>query len=677
LIPSNSACNEFKGPKRLLQKQEMNMNSAKNQTAKSRIKKPLLIVAAAAVLVAAGYGAYSMLSSRLNPCESIFQQSAIRVQNKLESLKRKSAPLLDKTQLQKLSDQSRQSAMNSKNCCVLFHEDKISFDEFLACRDNYKSLEMAIDRVTDLVDEAQEAKQQNKAELTDYKIDRIKQTLNSLAIDTKKLQDQTTLLSQRVVGTGTKDGLLSQKTALVETEPNDAYNQANKISMGFLKGQLSEDDKEDYFRFEVPSGHILHLDFTPDEQADAISISLWNFEQDEIWNSGLVTPGKTKSTTLKMNSSSGGTYYILVFNGRGKYILELAARTQNDAGLRRDAGDILSEALEVKPGRSYTGELGGFDKEDWYRIEIPPAYILTLAFTADPQGQPMSFALRNVERNEIWSCDKLTPGVTKSRRIVMDTNAGGTYYLEAYDGGGAYQFEIFAASQSDAGSGTDAGDREAKALKIALGRPYAGELGGSDEEDWYQFEVSSGKILNLIFTPDPEASPMKFSLENVDRKEILSSGEITPGVIKSESVMMNSSSGGIIFLRTFDGSGSYQFEIHAGSQNDAGSGTDAGDRISAALEIESGHEFWGELGGLDQEDWYRFSPRTGEKIHFSCDKGSEPLKLSFLTLEQGESWYSAEVLPGAAKSFEIPNDVVPPCFIKVYEGSGKYSLEIR
>jgi hypothetical protein len=641
------------------------------------MKKFILFPAVFLVPIGVGYFIYSYLISRSNPCADIFEQTVINLEEKINTLKEKSGAVLDGEQIKKLSDQSQQGALNLKNCCVLFHEGKISFDEFLACQDNYKGLEMAIERVTDLVDEAREAKQLDKIELADYKIERIKLAINSLAINTKKLQDQTTLLSQNLTGTGVKEGLLSQKTGLVEAEPNDSYNRANQISLGFLKGQLSEDDKKDYFRFEVPSGHILHVDFTPDEQADAISISLWNFEQNEIWNSGLVTPGTTKSTILKMNSSSGGTYYILVYNGRGKYMLELATRTQNDAGLRRDAGDRLTEALEVKPGRSYTGELGGFDKEDWYRIELPPAYILTLAFTPDPQGQPMSFALRNAERNEIWSCDKLTPGLTNSRRIIMDTSSGGIYYLQAYDGGGAYQFEIFAASQNDAGSGTDAGGREAKALKIALGRPYAGELGGSDEEDWYQVEVSSGQILNLIFTPDPQASPMKFSLENVDRKEILNSGEITPGVIKSERMMMNSSSGGIYFLGALDGSGSYQFEIRAGSQNDAGSGTDAGDRISTALEIESGHELWGELGGLDQEDWYRFAPRKGEKIHFSCDKESEPLKLSFRTFEQREAWYSAEVLPGSAKSFEIPNDVVPPCFINVYGGSGKYSLEIR
>ena len=58
-------------------------------------------------------------------------------------------------------------------------------------------------------------------------------------------------------------------------------------------------------------------------------------------------------------------------------------------------------------------------------------------------------------------------------------------------------------------------------------------------------------------------------------------------------------------------------------------------------------------------------------------KESEPLKLAFRTLEQKEVWYAAEVVPGSAQSFEIPNAVVPPFFIRIYDGSGKYTVEIK
>jgi hypothetical protein len=85
----------------------------------------------------------------------------------------------------------------------------------------------------------------------------------------------------------------------------------------------------------------------------------------------------------------------------------------------------------------------------------------------------------------------------------------------------------------------------------------------------------------------------------------------------------------------------------------------------------------GELGGLDKEDWYMFSPHAGEVIQFTSDKDGEPLKLSMGNVARGEVLYTAELTPGISESFEIPKDVRPPYFLKVYGGSSEYRFEIK
>jgi hypothetical protein len=112
-------------------------------------------------------------------------------------------------------------------------------------------------------------------------------------------------------------------------------------------------------------------------------------------------------------------------------------------------------------------------------------------------------------------------------------------------------------------------------------------------------------------------------------------------------------------------------------QNDAGSGTDAGDRKARATAVTSGRTFTAELGGLDEEDWFAFEHQKGEKIQFYCDKESEAMRLALRTLEQGVTGYSAEIFPGMTKSFEIPEDVDPPYFIRIFDGEGKYSIQIN
>jgi hypothetical protein len=39
--------------------------------------------------------------------------------------------------------------------------------------------------------------------------------------------------------------------------------------------------------------------------------------------------------------------------------------------------------------------------------------------------------------------------------------------------------------------------------------------------------------------------------------------------------------------------------------------------------------------------------------------------------------YTAELAPGVTKTFQIPEDVEPPYFLKVHGGSSKYSFQIQ
>ena len=260
---------------------------------------------------------------------------------------------------------------------------------------------------------------------------------------------------------------------------------------------------------------------------------------------------------------------------------------------------------------------------------------------------------------------------------MMNNSSGGTYYLEAYYGSGQYEFEVFIESQNDADSGTDAGDKMAEAYKIMPGLSYSGELGGYDENDWYRFDVPAGSVLKMAFTNSETGEPMRFSFRNVDGVEVWRSEEVAPGATQSTRTMINNGTGGIYFLKSYYGSGTYKFEILSEKQNDAGLGSDAGDRIAEATKIIPERTINGELGGLDQEDWYTFSLLEGKTIQFTSDTDGEPLKLSMGNVSRRKVIYTAELTPGVTETFEVPKDVQPPYFLKVYGGSSKYSFEIK
>jgi hypothetical protein len=653
------------------------MTASENIVKKKSLVMPAVAIAAVLIIAVGGFWGYQKFSSPESPCDSLFEQTTRSAHQKTEALKKDGTGILDGSQIQKLYNQSQQTAVNLQNCCILFHDDKISFDEFLQCQDGFKNFEMAIGKAVDLINETREAKETGKGDLADYKSRRIDQTLASLAKIANRLHGQVNMFSQRSLSMQQTTGLSTQATMISETEPNDAFRQANPVSLGNVSGKLSDNDKADYLRFEVPSGSILKLDFKPDETGDPMKISLRDVERHEIWSQEAVPPGVSKSTQLVLNSTSEGAFYAVVSQGSGHYSLDITARIQNDAGSGNDAADKIAKATEIKTDRSYFGEIGGFDTEDWYQFEMPPGYILNLAVTPDPEAGAMSFSLRNSERSEIWYFDKVTPGVTKSKRVITNNLSGSRYYLVVYEGQGTYTFDISAVSQNDADSGTDAGDKIARADEIQPGRSYTGELGGLDEEDWYQFAISNGHILEFAFTPDAEGNSLMFSLHNQERKEVMRTGEIRPGVTDSGRFLMNSTSGGTYFIKASEGGGVYRMDIHTKNQNDAGSGTDAGDSIAMAVEIKAGRSLRGELGGLDEEDWYTFEPQNGERLSFTCNKDSEPMKMALRSSEERQLGYSAELFPGMTKSFEIPSNINPPYFIRIFDGQGQYSIELN
>ena len=126
------------------------------------MKKLIIISAALLVFIGFGYLIYSNLMIRNSPCASIFGQTTVSLEEKINILKNKAGAILGKGQIQKLSDQSDQITADLKTCCILFHDEKIAFEEFLNCQDDFSQYESSIDRLAHLVAAAQAAKQQER-----------------------------------------------------------------------------------------------------------------------------------------------------------------------------------------------------------------------------------------------------------------------------------------------------------------------------------------------------------------------------------------------------------------------------------------------------------------------------------------------------------------------------------
>ena len=226
---------------------------------------------------------------------------------------------------------------------------------------------------------------------------------------------------------------------VTEVEPNNGPAEATEVSMGLSTGVLTNDD-EDWYKFEVPNGHVLSVAFTPAEDAQPTDVSLFTPDQEEIWWKYGVGPTVTKSATKVMNTDSGGTYYARVSGGYGSYSIELSSQSQDDAQSGGDAGDKVVDALEVQTGLAFSGQLGDFDEEDWYKFEVPNGHVLSVAFTPAEDAQPTDVSLFTPDQEETWW--ELSVGPTVTVAFEITEVVGGPYYIQVAYGSGSYTIEI-------------------------------------------------------------------------------------------------------------------------------------------------------------------------------------------------------------------------------------------
>lgn len=347
---------------------------------------------------------------------------------------------------------------------------------------------------------------------------------------------------------------------LTEIEPNDTNVLANNVVTGVSTGRLFERDL-DWFKFDVPNGFIFELSFTPGEDASPTDVSVLTPDLDLLWREFNVGPTVTESVRQIMSSSSGGTYYVRVEEATGSYKIELTMESQNDAVSGGDAGDRLVDSVLVPLGSTFSGQIGNFDQEDWFKFQIPNGHVFDLKFTSGEDADPIDVSLFDRNQELIWREFNVGPTVSKSERRIMGNSTGGVYYMMAGESTGTYSVDISSQSQNDAGSGSDAGGKIVDALEITLESTVSGQIGDFDEEDWYKISVPTGRTFTLTFTPGRDAQPTDLFLYDPDQSLVWQKFNVGPTVAHTAEPILNNFTGGTYYVRIYEAVGSYTLDI--------------------------------------------------------------------------------------------------------------------
>jgi hypothetical protein len=165
--------------------------------------------------------------------------------------------------------------------------------------------------------------------------------------------------------------------------------------------------------------------------------------------------------------------------------------------------------------------------------------------------------------------------------------------------------------QNDIGYNTDAGPMFSRGFPIYVGEsvdqgvPGRGRTGtldpdDRDEVDCYYFSVCEGQSIQISLSSGGD-----FDFELMDHLfEVVASGYTA-----TESARHYVK----IFANGGATRGNYTLSLTLSGQNDAGTGSDAGNDINQAVSITPG-SYSGYMGETDWEDWYSFTANSGQGI---------------------------------------------------------------
>ncbi|MCK4504145.1 MAG: hypothetical protein KAW14_00895 [Candidatus Aegiribacteria sp.] len=345
-------------------------------------------------------------------------------------------------------------------------------------------------------------------------------------------------------------------------------------------------------------------------------------------------------------------------------------------------GDTAVDAIMLGEGVT-EGILELEETDDWYVFSVNGGETFSVSFTPSNEAEGINVGILDGELDDMWTEWDVKPPVCKEFSYMTPEDFSGDYYVHVFQGSpGGYTLELSKVMQNDGMSGADAGEQAPNALEIALGETVEGIIGDLDESDWYSFEVPSGSILEISFAPGNDSEGANIAFLDTEVDDIWTEWDISAGVTLTRSMIMNGSSGGIYYISVFKGgTGTYSLTVNAVTQDDAGSGDDAGDRAVYAVALETGQTISSIIGDYDIEDWYSVEVDEGQNLTFMVtpDADGAGLNVGLFDPDQDEIHTEWDVAPGVTCELGLPDDAVAGTYyLSVFSGGTvSYSVLIE
>ena len=110
--------------------------------------------------------------------------------------------------------------------------------------------------------------------------------------------------------------------------------------------------------------------------------------------------------------------------GPAAYQLEVGVEVQDDGASGGDAADQPTESVEISPGATVDGMLGGADTDDLYTLALSPNTELRLSITND-RASETAVLMRLTTEGEQLFLDRVAPGAQQDFSVLLGPDDDG------------------------------------------------------------------------------------------------------------------------------------------------------------------------------------------------------------------------------------------------------------
>lgn len=406
------------------------------------MKKSLITFSVIIIVLVIGYFAYNLLKTTISPCESIFQQTALKLGSKLDIIKAKGDVFIGEEKIQDLTERSQMTALNLKTCCIVLEGGKVNSEEFLRCKDTAEKFETQVEHVATSINEAQEAKQEGKSELVSEKVSQINQTINVAMASSENLSNQVTDLKDNVPAKVTEKEEPTKSGG--EQEPNNTVFEANSVSIDTtVSGEISSQDDQDHFKFrntsnlrDLVKAHLENLSttFVPD-------IYVYDSNKSQMIEKFDGTPGA--NLEFSFDAEPGKDYYIKVipsYGSSGKYNLSLNLEKAYD---KYEPNDTISSPKLITFGEPIEANILSENDVDFYKFSGITGKVINVRLENRSASLTPDIRVYNSNKSLILEKFDGTPGANLD--FSFDTETAKDYYIRVnpyYGSSGEYTLTI-------------------------------------------------------------------------------------------------------------------------------------------------------------------------------------------------------------------------------------------